>query len=125
MIKSYEDLEVWQIGISLSKEIYKFTEQLPKEEIYGLTSQMRRAVVSISSNIAEGHQRHHRKEFIQFLYHSLGSLAELKTQLIITGKVYDIVCSKEVFELMDKLGRKLRKLTQVLSNPETRVSRHE
>lgn len=69
--------------MDLVKEIYRLSEQFPKEEIYGLTSQMRRAVVAIPSNIAEGYLRKHRKEFAQFLSISLGSAAELETQILI------------------------------------------
>lgn len=69
--------------MDLVKEIYRLSEQFPKEEIYGLTSQMRRAVVAIPSNIAEGYLRRHRKEFAQFLSIALGSAAELETQIII------------------------------------------
>ena len=80
-VKYYRDLQVWQKGIELVKEIYLLTKQFPKEEIYGLSSQIRRASVSIPSNIAEGQARKHTAEFRQFLYIALGSLAEVDTQL--------------------------------------------
>jgi len=86
-IKSYNDLITWQKGIELVKEVYKATQSFPKEEIYGLTSQIRRSAVSIPSNIAEGHARNTTGEFIQFLGIAKGSLAELDTQIIIAAEL--------------------------------------
>jgi len=83
-MKSHKDLDVWKRGVSLVTLIYKVTKDFPKEEIYGLTNQIRRAAVSIPSNIAEGAARNHSKEFIQFLFISLGSISELETQIIIS-----------------------------------------
>ncbi|MGC9337367.1 MAG: four helix bundle protein [Candidatus Cloacimonadia bacterium] len=87
MVRTHKDLDVWKLGIELVEKIYKATTVFPKEKIYGLTSQMRRATVSIPSNIAEGAARNSEKEFIQFLYISLGSLSELETQIIIANKI--------------------------------------
>ncbi len=84
MIHSYKDLVVWQKAFSLTLEIYKATSTFPKEELYGLTSQMRRAAISIPSNIAEGRHRGTRKDFAQFLRIALGSCAELQTQVEIS-----------------------------------------
>lgn len=83
LVKSYKELIVWQKSMNLVKEIYLLTEKFPNEELYGLVSQMRRAAVSIPSNIAEGYLRKHRKEFIQFLSVASGSAAELETQILI------------------------------------------
>jgi len=83
-IKNFQDLRIWQKGIEVVKDIYTLTKNLPKEELYGLTSQMRRSAVSIPSNIAEGFRRYHNKEYKQFLYIAMGSCAELETQIIIT-----------------------------------------
>ncbi|HUD04037.1 MAG TPA: four helix bundle protein [Candidatus Paceibacterota bacterium] len=80
-INNHKDLIVWQRSIELVREIYLLTEQFPKSELFGLTSQMRRAAVSISSNIAEGRRRLHKAEFIQFLNIAYGSGAELETQI--------------------------------------------
>ena len=80
-VKSYRDLLVWQRGISLVKQVYILTSHFPKEEVYGLSSQVRRAAVSIPSNIAEGQARKNTAEFRQFLHIALGSLAEVDTQL--------------------------------------------
>lgn len=86
-IHTYRDLVVWQKSILLVLEIYALTDKFPREEIYGLISQMRRAAVSIPSNIAEGRLRGHKKEFIHFLYNSYGSGAELETQLEIAKRL--------------------------------------
>jgi len=84
-IKSFEELIIWQEARKFANDIYKLTKKFPKEEMYGLTSQLRRSAVSIPSNIAEGFTRFHNKEYRQFLYISLGSCAELNTQIIISS----------------------------------------
>ena len=84
MVKSYEDLMVWQEAVRLVKQVYQATAPFPAEERYGLTSQMRRAAVSVPSNIAEGQARETRGEFIHFLGQARGSLAELDTQAILS-----------------------------------------
>lgn len=86
-VKSYKDLEVWKKAIALARHLYEVTETFPAKEIYSLTSQLRRAAVSVPSNIAEGQARRHTKEFVQFLHQSLGSLAEIETQLIIAKEI--------------------------------------
>jgi len=86
-VKSYKDLLVWQKGIKLVKEVYLLTGQFPSEEKFGLSSQMRRAAVSVPSNIAEGQARRSSAEFNRFLSISQGSLAELETQLIISTEL--------------------------------------
>jgi len=85
--QSYRDLVVWQKGLELSVLVYEVYSTLPKSELYGLADQMKRAVVSISSNIAEGQARQHNAEFSHFLSISNGSLAELDTQRIIAEKM--------------------------------------
>ncbi|MEA2113031.1 MAG: four helix bundle protein [Patescibacteria group bacterium] len=84
MAKTYENLEIWKKGISLATEVYKITNEFPKEEIYGLTSQLRRAVVSISTNIAEGSGRGSAKDFTRFVNFSIGSLNEVESLLFIS-----------------------------------------
>ena len=81
MASTYRDLRVWQNAMDLAVSIYKVTEAFPKHEQFGLTAQLRRAAVSIPSNIGEGKERHTDKEFTQFLLHARGSLLELETQL--------------------------------------------
>jgi four helix bundle protein len=83
-IRTHKDLDVWKESMKLVKNVYLLTASFPKEEIYGLISQMRRASVSIPSSIAEGAARSTNKDFARFLYISLGSLAELETQLLLT-----------------------------------------
>jgi len=87
MINSHKDLIVWQKGIQLCKLVYKVTEEFPKSEIYGITSQMRRSAVSIPSNIAEGRSRNTTKDFIYFLSIALGSTSELETQIEISREL--------------------------------------
>jgi len=83
-MKTHKDLDVWKTSVEMVTNVYQVTRNFPKEEIYGLTNQMRRAAVSVPSNIAEGAGRNSSKEFIQFLNFSTGSLSELETQLIIS-----------------------------------------
>lgn len=96
-IKSHKDLEVWKNAIAFVTFIYKVTDHFPESEKFGLQSQLRRASVSIPSNIAEGAGRNYKKEFIQFLHIALGSLAETDTQLIISNNLSYI--SKEKLEI--------------------------
>ena len=90
---SFKDLRVWQEAMGLAVAVYKGTESFPKQEVYGLTNQMRRAAVSVASNIAEGKGRHSDREFCNFLFHARGSVLELQTQLMI---------AKELAYLSDK-----------------------
>lgn len=85
-IRNHKDLNVWKKSIDLVDIIYKVTKSFPKEELYCLTSQIRRSAISVPSNIAEGAARSSKKEFIQFLYIALGSLSELETQIIIANR---------------------------------------
>ncbi|MFI4861552.1 MAG: four helix bundle protein [Phycisphaerales bacterium JB063] len=114
--KAYRKLEVWQLGMDIVDVIYKLTRQLPDDERYGLVSQMRRAAISIPSNIAEGYGRHHRPEYIQHLYISRGSLMELETQLIacVRQAMVDRESAVPTWTLMQKTGAKLTKLIQSL-----------
>lgn len=80
-IHSHKNLIVWQKGIELTKQVYLITDKFPREEIYGITSQMRRSAVSIPSNTAEGRSRGTRKDFVQFLRIAMGSASELETQI--------------------------------------------
>src|SRR6185295_19174039 len=86
-INSFRDLRVWQAGMDLVEKVYLLTQNFPKQEVYGLTSQMQRAAVSIPSNIAEGHTREHSKEYLHHLSMAQASLAELKTQLEIAARL--------------------------------------
>ena len=97
--KPHKSLDVWKKAIDLTVDIYKLTETFPRTEVYGLTSQMRRAAVSIPSNIAEGAARQTKKEFINYLHMAQGSLSELDTQLVIANKL--VYFSEKVFVEID------------------------
>ncbi len=109
---NYKNLIVWQKSINLVKLIYKLTEKFPAEEKFGLTSQMRRAVVSIPSNIAEGQARRTTKDYIRFVSTSEGSLAELETQLIISIELD--FCSKPETETCFDLMLEIKKMLNAL-----------
>lgn len=87
MSSSYRDLRVWQQAMRLAARLYQASEKLPKHELYGLTSQIRRAAVSVPSNIAEGKGHRTDREFLQFLYHARGSLLELETQVMLAKEL--------------------------------------
>lgn len=115
-MNSYQDLIVWQKSIELVVEIYRLTNLFPKSEIYGLTNQMRKSAVSIPSNIAEGYNRKHRQEYIQFIRIAFGSGAELETQMIIAKKLRLTLLDKfkkaeslliEVMKMLNKLNSSL------------------
>jgi len=105
-IETYRDLNIWKVGIELVKDIYKSTEKFPKQEMYGIVGQMRRSAISIPSNVAEGFKRYHNKEYRQFLYITLGSCAELETQVTIAKELKYIQADKEVI-LLEKLDHML------------------
>ena len=115
-MKTHHDLDVWKRSIEFVKIIYTFTEKLPKDEKYGLVSQMRRCVVSIASNIAEGAARHHQKEFIQFLYHSLGSTSELETQIILANDLELVATEESILEELYRIQQMLSGLIRFLKN---------
>ena len=112
-IESYENLIVWQKSMDLVIEIYKLTEKFPKTEIYGLISQIRRATVSIPSNIAEGSRRGSRKDFRNFLIIAYGSGAELETQIKIAKRLQfcEVVDYQNAESLLNEVMRMLNKLT--------------
>ena len=97
-MKTHKDLEVWKRAVELVTQVYQLTQAFPKDEVYGLTSQLRRSAVSIPSNIAEGAARQFNKEYIQFLYVALGSLMELETQMII-AKNLNFISASEFLEV--------------------------
>ncbi|MFA5010605.1 MAG: four helix bundle protein [Ignavibacteria bacterium] len=101
-IRTHKDLDVWKKSIDLVAEIYEITKSFPKEEIYGITNQIRRAAVSIPSNIAEGAGRNHDKEFIQFLYIAMGSSSELETQIFIC-KNLKYIGEEQMNTILEKL----------------------
>ncbi len=112
-IRSYRDLEIWKEGIELVKDIYTFTENFPKQEVYSLVAQMRRSALSIPSNVAEGFRRYHNKEYKQFLYVLLGSCAELETQITIAKELKYIIGDKEA-ELLERLDHICRMTSNLI-----------
>ena len=107
-IKSYKDLIVYQKSYKLALDIYRATQIYPKEEIYGLVSQMRRSGVSIPCNIAEGYRRGHRKEYVQFLYMAHGSCGELETLLSLS---WDLgLLDKDSFEKLHRIQEEVSRL---------------
>ncbi|MEO6728368.1 MAG: four helix bundle protein [Candidatus Dojkabacteria bacterium] len=113
---SYKDLIVWQKSITLVNQIYSVTKVFPREELYGLTNQIRRASVSIPSNIAEGSRRGTRKDYANFLRISLGSVAELETQLIIAINLnfLDEDSAKDIMNTLDEIGKILNTIIKKL-----------
>jgi four helix bundle protein len=115
--RSYKDLVVWQKGIALAKLVYQLTKNFPSEEKFGLVAQMRRAAVSIPSNVAEGQARHTTGEFIQFISHAEGSVAELDTQLILSIelKFCGSAAADAAFALISEIRRMLNALRRKLA----------
>jgi four helix bundle protein len=117
-IGGYKDLLVWQKGILLVKLIYKLTRGFPEDEKFGLSSQMRRAAVSVPSNIAEGQARHTTGEFIQFISNAEGSLAEVDTQVVLAVELHYCenkeahTALEQIYELRKMLNALRRKLQQ-------------
>ena len=105
----YTDLIVWQRGMLLAESIYEITAHFPKEEQFGLISQMRRAAVSIPSNIAEGHGRGNKKEFVYFLRVARGSAAEIQTQLLLSARLsfFDLEQAQHLQNQYDEIKRML------------------
>jgi len=123
-VTHYKQLQIWQKAITLTKLIYKLTDGFPDRERFGLTSQMRRAAVSVPSNIAEGQARHGTREFLQFLSHASGSLAELETQILLSEELgfcehADVAqvndCIAELQKMLAAIRQKLSEKAMVAS----------
>jgi four helix bundle protein len=115
-VKSYQELETWQIAMKLVAEVYRVTKQFPKEELYGLTNQLRRAAVSMPSNIAEGQGRDSTKEFLYHLSIARGSLYEVEMQILI-AKQLDYVMQADADSLsatIASIGRLINGLSRSL-----------
>ena len=115
-VKSYEQLVVWQKAMLLAKMVYGVQKQLPKEEMYGLGDQIRRAVVSVPSNIAEGFGRGSDAEFKRFLAIARGSLFEVKTQLQLAESLGYLRLDEEIASLSDEVGKLLSGLSRSLTS---------
>ncbi len=118
MAGSYKELRAWKQSMELALEIYRYTESFPREERYGLTSQLRRSAVSVSSNIAEGKGRSSDKELVLFLHHARGSLLEVETQLLIARELRygrgDELDSGRLLDLVETLAKTLNALIRSL-----------
>lgn len=124
-VRSHKDLEIWKRSIQMVTEIYDLTRDFPDNEKYGLVNQIRRASVSVPSNIAEGAARKSKKEFANFLYISIGSLAEIETQLIISKNLkYAKNIDPILLELKSILFM-IRALAHKISTPNTKSRSHE
>ena len=126
-MRSHKDLDVWRAAIDLARDIYELTKSYPKEEQYGIVSQMRRSAVSIASNVAEGAARHGTKEFVQFLYVAVGSASELDTQLEISraAKLVDAGRIDAVQTQVTRVTMMLRGLIRSLRGNEPRATTNE
>ena len=113
-VKDYKDLKVWQKGIEIVDILYELTSKFFREELYGLTIQMRKASVSVPSNISEGFVRGHSKEYRHFLEISLGSCAELDTQSIIANR-RKYITDNELAELLELLNHEMRMLINLIN----------
>jgi len=111
-IRSFEDLDVWQMGKELTLQIYEITNNFPKEEVYGLTSQMRRAALSVPANIAEGFGRFHFMDKAKFYLNARGSLYELKSHILIAIELKFLVNSnsKSIIKVIEDLSTKINNL---------------
>lgn len=117
-VQNYRQLIVWQKAMELVKEVYNLTKSFPKEEVYGLTSQIRRAAVSIPSNIAEGQGRDSRKEFLHHISIAYGSLMEVETQILIAKSLNYLKTeeTKSVLEQTAETGRLINGLSRSLKS---------
>lgn len=113
---SFRDLRVWQQAMKLAREVYQGTDSFPRHELYGLTQQIRRAAVSVPSNVAEGKGRHSDKEFSHFLFNARGSLLELQTQLMLAEELEYLSAAdtRRLLALAEGVGRALSGLINSL-----------
>jgi four helix bundle protein len=116
VIRSFKDLGVWQKAIDLVVIVYELSGKFPADERFGLISQMRRAAVSVPSNIAEGHARHTTQEFKRFVGNAMGSLAELETQLVISRRLGYARNDDAIEDAIAEVGRMLRGLQKKLDS---------
>jgi four helix bundle protein len=118
MSGTFEDLRAWQCAMTLALNIYETTQDFPKQEIYGLTSQLRRSAVSVPSNIAEGKGRASDRELSQFLNHARGSIYEVQTQLMLANKIgyLDKQQSSQLLSQAAEVGRLLNGLIKAISS---------
>jgi four helix bundle protein len=124
VVQSFKDLQVWQKSMDLAEMCYRLTAEFPRDEMYGMTAQARRAAVSVAANIAEGHGRETTGSFIQFLRMAQGSLKELETHLLLAERA-EIASTEKIVPLLaecETIGKMLRSLIRSL---QSRVDNHE
>ena len=121
MLKNYKDLKVWQKSYQVCLEIYKITKDFPKQETYGLTSQIRRAAVSVPSNIAEGYGRKTTPDYLRSLYIAYGSNCELETQVLLSGDL-EYMNPKKCMEIKEAIGEVERMLKALIKSLEKKHS---
>lgn len=116
-IKNYRDLLVWQKAMDMTIMLYRIVRKLPKEETYALSDQMRRAAISIPSNIAEGFGRNSTKEYTHFLYITKGSVCELETQLVLCVRIEYLteIEIQPIMDLLDEIGKMITTITKNLN----------
>jgi four helix bundle protein len=122
--KTYRDLIVWQKGMDLAEAVCKATMTFPKEELYGLSSQLKRASISIPSNIAEGQGRYSRLDFVRFLRYSKGSLSELETQLTLARRL-DYLSAEKENTFLDQATELRRLLNALIGSMNRRMEKNE
>jgi four helix bundle protein len=114
-MQTHKDLDVWKLSMDLVEKVYEITNHFPKEELFGLTAQIRKSAISVPSNIAEGAARKGNAEFLRFLYIALGSLTELETQLLIAIRL-KYLNNDSILEQITLIGKKLVKLIDYHQN---------
>jgi four helix bundle protein len=115
--RAHYNLDAWRLSRQLVGDVYRLTQTFPKEELFGLTSQMRRAAVSIPSNIAEGSARTGSREFAQFLNIARGSLSELETQLILASDLGYMSLDHPIFDTVDRVSKLITGLHKTINRP--------
>ena len=121
MLKNFKELKVWQKSYDLCLKLYKATRRFPKEEVYGLTSQIRRSAVSVPSNIAEGYGRKTTPDYLKSLYIAYGSSCELETQLLLSNDL-DYIKDGEIKELKEEISEVERMLKALIKSLESKHS---
>ncbi len=126
---SFEDMDVWKLAMELAEKIFRLTENLPRKEDYGLTSQIRRSSLSVSGNIAEGYGREHTRNKLNFYFNARGSLAETKSHLLYAQRVayFENEDADELLKLISDIWRELNKLIKSLKSrlPINRSNKNE
>ena len=123
-MRNYRELHAWQVGFSLARQLYELTAVFPREEVFGLTSQIRRAAVSVPSNLAEGAGRASKKEFVQFVNIARGSLNEIETQLLLAQELGYCQLSDDLQQNIERLHALLNGLRNSLNAKRQTFDRH-